>query len=72
MDEIELVIMDQHRQIHDFIKTYTDEKGNIKFYLYKNRNTGVRQCFSPYDINILKNWGKNTTKVVETRQQNII
>lgn len=67
MEDIELVIIDQHRQIHDYVKTYLDEKGRVKFYLYENRKTKVKQCFSPVDIEILRKWRKNTTKVVETR-----
>lgn len=67
MEELELEIMDQNNQIHDFIKAYTDEKGKVKFYLYENRRTKVKQCFSPLDLRILRKWRKNTTKVVETR-----
>ena len=65
--DIELVITDQNGQTYDYVKTYYDEKGEVKFHLYRNRKTKVKQCFQPYDINIMKRWGKNTTKVVETR-----
>ena len=67
MEEIELEIIDQNFQVHDFIRTYIDEKGNIKYYLYENRKTKVKQCFHPIDLEKLKKWRKNTTKVVETR-----
>lgn len=54
MEEFELTITDQRGQKYDLIKAYIDERGNVKFYLYENRKTKVKECFSPVDIKILK------------------
>jgi hypothetical protein len=54
------------KERYSLIKIYKDKRDRIKFCLYENTKTKTKECFSLYQIKIIKNMEK-TTKVVETR-----